>query len=116
MAKKKDKIRVIYKRVGFDPVAVEIDNTLKQFQHMVGGYIEAVPCSVPVQYAPTVIICDEDGKIDGRALNFVLPGGHDVICGAAVICGVDGDEFDDVKFGLAELHAFWPDLFDSEEV
>lgn len=107
----KDKIKVIYKRVGFDPVEVTVDNTLEQFQFMVGGYIETVPIGVPLQYAPTVIVCDEDGKLDGRALNFVLPSGLDVICGAAVIVGVDGEDFDDVNFGLAELHAFWPQLW-----
>lgn len=107
----KDKIKVIYKRVGFDPVEVTVDNTLEQFQFMVGGYVEEVPINVPECYAPTVIVCDEDGKVDGRALNFVLPSGLDVICGAAVIVGVDGEEFDDVKFGLAELHAFWPQLW-----
>lgn len=107
----KDKIKVIYKRVGFDPVEVTVDNTLEQFQFMVGGYVEEVPINVPECYAPTEILCDEDGKVDGRALNFVLPSGLDVICGAAVIVGVDGEEFDDVKFGLAELHAFWPQLW-----
>lgn len=30
VAKMKDKIRVIYKRVGFDPVEVEVPNTLEQ--------------------------------------------------------------------------------------
>ena len=38
-----DKIRVLKVEPGKEPEAVEMDNTLRAMQEMVGGYIQLVP-------------------------------------------------------------------------
>lgn len=105
----KDKIKVIYKRVGFDPVELTVDNTLEQFQFMVGGYIETLTFSG----INTVLIFDEDGKLDDRAKNFDLPW-NDYIAGAAVFAGIDGEDFTDCPISEAELREIWPELWEED--
>ena len=95
MAKPKKQIRVIYKRVGFDPVEVTIENTLEQMQLMVGGPIEVVPFTIDRKI---LILCDEEGKIDGRPVNFPLRG--DLICGSVLFVGQKGENFDDCPYTL----------------
>lgn len=90
-----EKIKVIIKRpeekVGH---IEEINNTLERFQIIVRGYIQSVPLTTK-----SVIICNEEGKIDGLAPNFMF-GDIDMICGTVIVCGVDGEEFTDVPFDL----------------
>jgi len=71
-----------------------ISDTLKNLQIHVGGPIEVVPLT-----HNSVIICNEEGKIDGLPPNFMF-GDVDMICGTVIVCGVDGDEFCDVPFDL----------------
>lgn len=105
MAKKKDKIRVIYKRVGFDPVEVTVPNTLEHLQNMVGGYIETV------SFAPgTIMLVDEEGKLDNRPVNFVFCG--DAICGAVVWVGHKGENFDDCPYNLRSFRFRYPWYFE----
>lgn len=110
MAKKKDKIHVIYKRVGFDPVEVEIDNNLETLQRMIGGYIEAVPWYF---YKGMIMLVDEEGKLDRRPLNFVYKG--EQIVGSVMWLGTKGDEFTDCPYGLEEFRRRWPWLFEEVE-
>lgn len=101
----KKNIRVIYKRVGFDPVEVTIPNTLEQLQRMVGGFIETV------SFGPGMImIVDEEGKIDGRPVNFVFRG--EPICGAVLWCGHKGENFHDCPFSLEQFRLWYPHLFE----
>ena len=108
MAKKKDKIRVIYKRVGFDPVEVTVPNTLEQLQHMVGGYIETVPF-----HTGTIMIVDEEGKIDRRPTNFVFKG--EEIVGSVLWCGHKGEHFADCPITLGNFRLLFPWLFEEVE-
>lgn len=66
------------------PKEIEIENTLEAKQHLVGGYIECV-------YLPNdnnvVLICNEEGKINGLRLNRDI--GHDIISGPFLIVGED---------------------------
>ena len=66
------------------PKEIEIDNTLEAKQELVGGYIECV-------YLPNddsvVLICNEEGKINGMKLNRYI--GHDIIAGPFFIVGDD---------------------------
>lgn len=89
------KIKVIIKRPD-EPIGhiEEINNTLERFQMIVKGYIEAVPLT-----HNSVIICNEEGKINGLPPNFMF-GDIDMICGTVIVCGVDGEEFCDVPFDL----------------
>ena len=55
---KKKEITVIYKEPGRDPVEVTVPNELRQFQSMVGGYIETVPFTREI-----LLLCDEEGRL-----------------------------------------------------
>ncbi len=71
------------------PEVIEIDNTLEAKQELVGGYIECV-------YLPNdnnvVLICNEEGKINGMKLNRDI--GHDIIAGPFLIVGDDYENGD----------------------
>ena len=105
----KENIKVIYKRVGFDPQTVTVPNTLDQLQNMVGGFIE----TLTFPEINTVLLFDEEGKLDDRAKNFDLPQ-NDYIAGAAVFAGIDGEDFTDCPISEAELREIWPELWDED--
>lgn len=67
---------------------VEVENTLRTFQQIVGGYIETTG------YKNLVIICNEEGKLRGLQPNVVL--GREMLVGPIIVCGASGDEFTDV--------------------
>jgi hypothetical protein len=89
------KIKVIIKHPD-DKVGriVYVNNTLERFQMIVKGYIETVPLT-----HNSVIICNEEGKLQKLPPNFMF-GDIDMICGTVIVCGVDGDDFCDVPFDL----------------
>ena len=80
---------------------VEVENKLEVLQKEVGGYIEVLPCASD----GTVIICNEEGKINNLPVNRsvftdIHRGGAanwDIICGDFIICGTDGQEFADLN-------------------
>lgn len=63
---------------------IEIENTLKALQKVVGGYIETMTLSTD-----HVLIVNEEGKIHGLSPNKYLHG----IVGDALLVRVSGDEF-----------------------
>jgi len=74
---------------------VEVDNTLKAFQKIVGGYIQAVPVSDDL-----TVICDEEGLIKGYPLNCWV--GSIGFHGTIAVVGTKGEEFADVPISLDE--------------
>lgn len=70
-----------------------IDAGLSSMQEIVGGYIEAI------HYfdEPVVLICNEEGKINGSELNRAIKDENgktiDIVAGTFFICGEKGDEF-----------------------
>ena len=98
----RDRIRAIIKRpdelVGH---GTWIRNELRAFQSTVDGPIETIPCG------DAVIICNEEGKIRDLPLNFryvnVMP---DMVRGTVIVCGVNGDGFADIPFGLATWRSY----------
>ena len=54
------KISVLIKDPGKNPRHVHIENSLKNLQNTVGGYIETVTLS-----DDAVIICNEEGRLQG---------------------------------------------------
>lgn len=80
--------RVIVKRPDekYGHVA-NISMALNNLQKTVGGYIETVSLTDKL-----VVICNEEGKLQGLEPNFRLPWG-DVVCGTAIICGVKDENF-----------------------
>lgn len=71
---------------------IDIQNELEALQAAVGWYIEAIT----LDYG-AVMIVDEEGRLKGKPLNDLasLIAGVGIV-GAALIVGVDGEEFDDV--------------------
>lgn len=79
-----EKIKVLLVNPYELPKEVEIDNTLKAEQQMVKGNIECV-------YLPNnpdvVLICNEEGKINGMKCNRDI--GYDIIFGPFLVVGDD---------------------------
>ena len=74
-----------------------ISNTLENLQRIVGGHIEVVQLTKHL-----VIICNEDGKIQNLGDNFWIGSGiKDMMVGAVIVCGVNGEDFADVPIDLA---------------
>lgn len=71
------------------PEVIEINNTLEDKQKIVGGYIE---CAYLSNDEEVVIICNEEGKINGLQLNRDI--GHDIIAGPFLIVGDDYENGD----------------------
>ena len=83
----KNKIKVLYKRVGREPEVIEIENTLQAMQNMVGGFIEVIP------YDDYELVCNEEGKIMGLYPNVGFD--YDVINGNFFIANDDNYETGD---------------------
>lgn len=90
------KRRVIIKRPDeeFGHVT-NISTSLENLQRTVDGNIEMVTLSL---HPRTVMICNEDGKLQGLERNFRYGYGHfhDVVVGTVIIAGVDGDDLADI--------------------
>ena len=78
-------MRVIIKEAGKNPQLKDIDNTLEALKDIVGGYIEVVSMEDNI-----LLICNEEGKMQGLPPNFST--GYDVIVGTAVFVSFDGKE------------------------
>lgn len=81
-----NKITAVVKRPGEDAEVETIENALKTFQNLVGGYIECVAIEPGL-----VAVVDEEGIINSKPFNMKL-GVHQLF-GAIVFVGVDGEEF-----------------------
>ena len=76
---------------------IEIRNELEPLQRAVGGCIEMV------NLGRFIIICNEESKLKGMSANFKCL--SDIICGPALVCGIDGENFGDVPITLDEWGA-----------
>ena len=83
-------MRAIIKSPGRRPGVIEMENSLRAMQKIVGGYIEAVTLTTD-----SALICNEDGIALGLAENVDLLGVK--IRGTLLIVGVDGEEFCDLS-------------------
>ena len=81
---KEEKIRCLLVEPYELPKEIEIDNTLEEKQKSVGGLIE---CTYLQNDPDVVLICNEEGKINGMKLNRYI--GHDIIAGPFLIVGDD---------------------------
>jgi len=86
---------------GKDPYIMEMPNTLKEMQSLVGGYIETIALKDGF-----VIVCNADGK----PLN--LPpnrwNGINMIFGTFFICRQKGGKFTSLKSGMMD---YWTARF-----
>lgn len=78
-------MRAIIKEVGKSPRVENITNDLDTLHKLVGGYIEVVRMESDI-----LMICNEEGKINGLPPNFST--GYDVIVGTVVFVSFDGEE------------------------
>lgn len=103
------KIRVMIKEPYKVPHDAEIENTLEEFQRIVGGNIETVPCPGT---RGVKIICNEEGKIKGLVPNLSIA--PDVIVGTVIVVGTvimygdDDEEF--VSLTEKQKNAAWLSL------
>lgn len=80
------KITVIVKQPFSKPYVTEIENSLKSFQNIVGGYIECI--EIPDAEGIDIIL-NEEGKIYGLAPNVYLPEYDDCIMGPIIVVAFD---------------------------
>lgn len=81
-------IKAIVIEPGKKPVLAEVKNELKEFQRLVGGYIQTIT------FGRDIVICNEDGRLLGLEPCATVHGVDFV--GTIVIVGRDGEEFTDV--------------------
>lgn len=91
---KEPKIRVIICRTHRVPYVEWIHNTVRNFQRIVGGYVEMIP-----KFKDYIILCNEEGRIRKLPRN---PAVADDIRGDCIIVASDGVEF----VSLEESHAY----------
>ena len=116
---KQKKIKVLMVEPGSHPTEVELDNDLHNLQKAVSigtnyiGLIEIIPID-----KKTVILCNEEGKLNGLEGNRRING--DIIAGTFYICGEDEEgnltslSEDDIQKYKAR---FWnPEYYTEEEV
>lgn len=95
------KIRVVIKRPDEKYGHVtNISNTLKNLQNTVNGYIETVTLA-----DDCVIICNEEGAINGMPFNCKLCGVR--FYGTLIFCGIEGDDFGDLPLTFKEYKEFF---------
>ena len=79
-------IKIIVKKVG-EPHRVEIvKDEYATYNNLVGGYLEVVTLDKGV-----LMVCNEEGKLDGLEPNLILP--HDIIVGDIFFCSQKGPDF-----------------------
>ena len=99
-------IHVWLKRPGGAPEKKFIPNTLEFLQWFVEGYIETYTLSHDL-----VVICNEEGKLDGLPYNCTICG--EAFVGNILLVGTNEDEFDDVPFEEETLRSMLPGFFKS---
>lgn len=89
MKDKKEKLRILLKKVGREPKIEFIDNTLEEKQKLVNGLIEVVPF---MEAEDSLIVCNEEGKILGLPPNTLFD--FDYIAGDYFVVGDDYENAD----------------------
>lgn len=84
---KKEKLKILLKKVGQEPKIKFIDNTLKAKQKLVGGLIEVLGFE-----DDTLIICNEEGKILNLPPNTLFD--MDYVAGDYFVIGNDFENAD----------------------
>lgn len=83
-------MKVVIKKVGEQAQVTEIENTLDALQKFVEGHIEVVSVGGEI-----IMICNEEGKLNGLEYNFKL--GNDFIVGNVLFVQAKDDDFTDLS-------------------
>lgn len=90
---KKPYIQIVLCEPGKKARVTTVKNDLASLQKMVGGYIE---CVYPYE-DPVGIVCDEEGKINGKELNRALRDEngniYDILAGTFLVVGLGDEDF-----------------------
>ena len=95
-------MKVIRKHPGEPPEVIDVENDVDAICAELDGHMEAFTIAQDL-----VILCDEEGRLKGKAPNIALKGLDVDFCGTILIVGVDGEEFCDVPKLDAILWAFF---------
>lgn len=95
-------MKVIRKHPGQMPEVIDVENDVDAICAELDGHMEAFTIAQDL-----VILCDEEGRLKGKAPNIALKGLGVDFCGTILIVGVDGEEFCDVPNLDAILWAFF---------
>lgn len=93
------KIRILALPVDREPYITNIENSLRNMQNFIGGYIETVTV---LKNPQVILICGEEGLLKGRAWNPSIPdlgkygGWMPEIVGDCFLSGVDREGFADL--------------------
>lgn len=79
-------IKIIVKKVGKKHSVEIVKDDYATCNNLVGGYIEVVTLDKGV-----LMVCNEEGKLDGLELNLILP--NDLIVGDIFFCSQKGPDF-----------------------
>lgn len=99
---REEKLTVLYKKVGKEPIEMEIENTLEAKQQLVGGLIEVV------EYEDALLICNEEGKLMNYLPNVLFD--YDYIAGDFFIVGDDFENGDFKSLTKEQIERFKDDL------
>lgn len=94
-------MKIFVKRPGKAPEEMEIKNTLRNWQELVGGYIETVTITDDF-----VLICNEEGLINDSKFNCWFMGMQ--FFGTIAFCGVEEDNFADVPIDYETFKRVMP--------
>lgn len=97
-------MKIVVKKVGYEPEVKEINNELSEFQDIVGGYIECVSL-----FDNVVCVCNEEGKLLRLTPNFIFNG--DVIVGDVFFCAAGEEDFESLNDEQIDLVMTVLDLF-----
>lgn len=98
------KIKVLIKEPGKLARFEKIENSIEEFQRIIGGYIESISIA-----SDLVILCDEDGKMKGLAPSVIV--GALEIVGTVIFVGKKNQRFTNIPLNRADLENTFPHLF-----
>lgn len=95
-------MKVVIKKPGQSPYVEDIKTDLKTQQNIVGGHIETLHITDDI-----IMICNEDGKLQGLPYNFYLSQYNDKIVGTVFFVGDDVPEFRGLTDEEVEIIMGW---------
>ena len=84
----KNKIKILIKEPYKKPYIKEVENELKTYQEIVGGYIEYIGCPTCEEID---LVCNEEGKLDKLEGNFFIPEYEDCLVGTVFAVGYNDE-------------------------